>query len=119
MSKRPLPISPSGGPRKKSSFRFARNPSEVVANSSKVGQLPSGRIKQTKQTTPSVLSSSSIAGQEEPLPQDQPLQLEDLSITDDLQVDNMASEDLSTKPKRKKRTNTTLVSKIHYNDHLI
>jgi FtsZ-interacting cell division protein ZipA len=104
MSKRPLPSS-SETNRKKSSFRFAHDPSEVVANSTKVGQLASGRLKQTKQNTP----STSIAPQVEPLPLDQPLQ-DDLNSTDAIQVDQDESLDvLSKKQKRKKRTNTTSV----------
>ena len=113
MSKRPLPGTSTSEPRKKSSFRFARNPSEVVANSAKVGQLASGRIKQTKQNIPLASSSSTIDGQEVPLPQDpsQPLQLDDLNSTDAIQVEqDIASDVLSPRPKRKKRTNTTSVS---------
>ena len=67
MSKRPLPGTSTGGPnRKKSSCRRARNSSEVVASSTKVGQLASGRVKQTKQNT-SLASSSMIAAQVAPL----------------------------------------------------
>ena len=113
MSKRPLPGTSTSEPRKKSSFRFARDPSKVVANSAKVGQLASGRIKQTKQNIPLASSSSAIDGQEVPLPQDpsQPLQLDDLNSTDAIQVEqDIASDVLSPRPKRKKRTNTTSVS---------
>lgn len=106
MSKRPLPNTSTGEPyRKRSSFRFARDPSEVVVNSTKVGQRTSGRLKQSKQNTSS-LSSSTIAAQPESLLQDQPLQLDDL---DAIQVD-ITPEILSEKSKRKKRTNTTSVS---------
>ena len=116
MSKRPLQSTSTGEPnRKRSSFRFARNPSEVVVNSTKVGQLPSGRRKQTKQnlSTPESASSSTISADQVVLPQDQPLHFDDLNSTEAVQVDlNVASEVqvLSTKPKRKKRTNTTSVS---------
>ena len=116
MSKRPLPSTSTGEPNhKKSSFRFARDPSEVVANSTKVGKLPSGRIKQTSQNTvtPSV-SSSTIAPETGPLPQDQPLNLDDPNGMDVNQVD-LATEVLS-KPKRKKRTNTTSVSNASDHD---
>ena len=77
----------------------------MVANSAKVGQLASGRIKQTKQNTPlASLSSSTIAAQEVPLPQD-PLPLDDLNSIDAVQVDHdIASEVLFTKPKRKNTT---------------
>jgi hypothetical protein len=107
MSKRPS--SSAGGPnRKKSSFRFARDPSGVVANSTKVGQLASGRVKQTKQNM--------IAGQAEPASvsqlEDQPLQLDDPNATDAVQVDMITPEILPAKSKRKKRTNTTSVSSI-------
>ena len=123
MSKRPLPTTSSNEPnRKRSSFRFARDPSgpEVVANSTKIGQRPGGRVKPTKQNTPLAsesvsVSSSTIA----PLPmaQDQPLQLDD-QITIDQEV---APEVLSMKAKRKKRTSTTSVSNNtpHDYDHLI
>jgi hypothetical protein len=72
MSKRRLPITSqtTGEPnRKRSSFRFARDPSEVVANSTKVGRRPSGRVKQSKQNAPQASESSSTIS-----PQDQPLQ---------------------------------------------
>ena len=110
MSKQPLPTTSTGEPnRKRSSFWFACDPSEVVANSTKVGQLASGRVKQTKQNTSS-LSSSMIAAQAEPLSQleDQPLQLDDLNSTD-VQVD-ITPDILSEKSKQKKKTNTTSVS---------
>jgi len=112
MSKRPLPStsqSTTGEPnRKKSSFRFARDPSEVVANSTKIGQRPGGRVKQIKQNTPlaSVSESSSTIA---PQPQDQPLQLDDQISTEAIDQD-IGPEVLSKKTKRKKRTNTTSVS---------
>jgi hypothetical protein len=108
MSKRPLPSTSTGEPnRKKSTFRFARNPSEVVASSTKVGKLASGRVKQTKQNT-SLVSSSTIAAQVAPLLQDEPIQIDDLNSTDAVQEDR----DIAPEPKRKKRTNTTSVSKM-------
>ena len=111
MSKRPLPGTSTGEPnRKKSSFRFARNPSEVVTSSTKVGQLASGRVKQTKQNT-SLVSSSTIAAQVAPLQQDEPIQIDDLNSTDAVQEDCDITPELSPKPKRK-RTNTTSVSKM-------
>jgi hypothetical protein len=109
MSKRPLPNtsqSTSEPNRKKSSFRFARDPSEVVANSTRVGQKSSGRVNQTKQNIPGPsVSSSTIA----PLPQDQLLQLDDQISIDAIDQD-IVPDVLSKKPKRKKRTNTTSVS---------
>jgi hypothetical protein len=106
MSKRPS--SSAGGPnRKKSSFRFARDPSGVVANSTKV-QLASGRVKRTKQNM--------ITGQAEPASvsqlEDQPLQLDDPNGTDAVQVDMITPDILPEKSKRKKRTNTTSASSI-------
>ena len=107
MSKRPLPSTSTGEPsRKRSTFRFARDPFEVVANSTKVGKRANGRIKQTKQNTS---SSITMAAQAEPLSQDQPLQIDDLDSGDAVQVD-ITPEILSEKSKRKKRTNTTSVS---------
>jgi hypothetical protein len=116
MSKRPLPGTSTGGPNcKKSSFRLARNPSEVVASSTKVGQLASGRVKQTKQNT-SLASSSTIAAQVAPLLQDEPIQIDDLNSTDAVQdsEDHDIAPEVLPKPKRKKRTNTTSVSKMPY-----
>ena len=108
MSKRPSPSTSTGEPNwKRSSFQFAHDPSELVANSTKVGQLASGRVKQTKQNTTSSLSSSMIAAQFEPLSQDCPPQLDDLNSTGtDVQVD-ITPDILPEKSKRKKRTNTT------------
>ena len=118
MSKRPLPSTSTSEPnRKKSSFRFARNPSEVVANSTKVGQLASGRVKQTKQNT-LASSSSTITAQVAPLPQDEPILIDDLNGIDALEDRDIAREALP-KPKRKKRTNTTSVSNMLNYDHLI
>lgn len=103
MSKRPFPsTSQTTGEsnHKKSSFQFAHDSSEVVVNSTKVGQLQSGRVKQTKQNTPSVSSSTIM-----PLPQDQLLQLDDQIITEAIDQD-IAPGVLSKNPKRKKRMNT-------------
>ena len=118
MSKRPLPSNSSTGEpnRKRSTFCFARNPSEVVANSTKVGQLASGRVKRSKQNT-SLASSSVIAAQVVPQLQDEPLQLDnDLNSTDGVHVDHDIVPEVLSKPKRKKRTNTTSVSKMPYHD---
>ena len=113
MSKRPLPSTSSTGEpnRKRSSFQFARDPSEVVANSTKVGQRASGRVKQIKQNTLSE-SLSTIAAPIVPLLQDEPLQFDDLNSTDSVQVDHDIAPEVLSKPKRKKRTNTTSVSKM-------
>ena len=113
MSKQPLPSTSTGEPnRKRSSFRFARNPSEVVASSTKVGRLASGRVKQTKQNTS--LSSSTITAQVAPLLQDEPIQIDDLNSTEAVQEDRDIAPKVTPKPKRKKRTNTTSVSKMSY-----
>ena len=113
MSKRPLPSSSTGEPnRKKSSFRFARNHSEVVANSTKVGQMASGRVRQTKQNT-LASSSNMIVAQGAPLLQDEPIEIDDLNSPDADQEDGDMAPEALPKPERKKRTNTTLVSEMH------
>lgn len=119
MSKRQSTSSTGEPNRKRSSFRFSRNPSDVVANSTKVGQLASGRIKQIKQNHISSSSLSMIAAQAAPLLQDEPIQLDDLNSTDAVQDDRHEAPEVLPKPKRKKRTNTTSVSKMPYDHHLI